>query len=313
MKIIKGNCLQELKKIVQSKAKFQKVMLLFDDSISNVEISEIYECVKGECVYNQSHVSSIDKNEIYNGYKLIIYCGTVEGFLKLNLDLQEFVKVFIIKENRVLPYFLTNNNKIDGAENFLIIEENLTDLQMFASVWFNAFYNYFKYLMFGKNNFIQWPLINEEVTQINVCEFVSNLDEEFEFADMLIVKEAEVDYKDIVIVDLILINAFLLLIEAIKSRNYMLVDVFKATNEDENEIDRFYKLFNNEQFVNSIILNYHCLHSYCIKTKQKILQLLDFVECDLNKVNDLTEQVKSIVKKNCGLLGYLYLYDIFSV
>ena len=45
-------------------------MLLFDDSISYVEISKIYECVKGECVYNQSHVSSIDKRLIGDNGKI---------------------------------------------------------------------------------------------------------------------------------------------------------------------------------------------------------------------------------------------------
>ena len=43
MKIVRENYMTEIKNIVSSKAKYQKVMLIFDDEVSSVETSKIYE------------------------------------------------------------------------------------------------------------------------------------------------------------------------------------------------------------------------------------------------------------------------------
>ena len=72
MKICVENKLQEVKKIILQKAKFQKVMLLFDDSVSNFEIAEIYNEIKEFCVYNQSNISSLKEDEIFDGYRFFI-------------------------------------------------------------------------------------------------------------------------------------------------------------------------------------------------------------------------------------------------
>ena len=69
-------------------AKYQKVMLLYDDSVSNIQIQEVYHSIKGICVYNQSEIASLDKNEIFNGYKLIIYFCSVDGFFNFYFDIK---------------------------------------------------------------------------------------------------------------------------------------------------------------------------------------------------------------------------------
>ena len=50
MKICYENPLLELKKIVNTKAKYQTVLLIYDELFSNIEINEIYQSVKGICV-----------------------------------------------------------------------------------------------------------------------------------------------------------------------------------------------------------------------------------------------------------------------
>ena len=68
MKICIENKLQELKKIVQQKAKFQKVMLIFDESVSNIEISEIYNEIKEFCVYNDNTRTFYDIETLVDNY-----------------------------------------------------------------------------------------------------------------------------------------------------------------------------------------------------------------------------------------------------
>ena len=107
MKIYGDNLVEKLKQLVETKAKYQKVMLLFDENISSVEINKIYEEIKGFCVFNQACINTINKEEIYNGYKLIIFRCSVDNFLQCDLNKDEFICVFYPTDNFILPYFLT--------------------------------------------------------------------------------------------------------------------------------------------------------------------------------------------------------------
>ena len=96
MKLCYDNPLKELKKIIEINAKYQKVMLLFDDSVSNVEIREVYDTIKQDCIYNQSNILELDDKEIFNGYKLIIYFCSADGFLKCDFLPQAMRKSSIV-------------------------------------------------------------------------------------------------------------------------------------------------------------------------------------------------------------------------
>lgn len=313
MKIVRENILEEIKNIVQAKAKFQKVMVIFDETISIIEVGKIYESIKSFCIYNQANTNNLDEQELRNGYKLIIYCCSINGYLKCDFNKEEFVNVFFPQDSCLIPYFLNEHNCLDKSENYLILQNNCLDLQMLSSVWFNLFFNYFKVLINEGVKAYELTLQLEEITHNNLFKSFSNLNDNFKFVDVEILKENNIDYNCLILLDIMLIDAFLLLVEAIKEENYTIVDVYKATNQDENEIDRFYKLFNNENFINIILLNYNSLHNFCVRTKQKLLQLARLFELDINMVDELTNKIKAYSKKDCGLLNYLYLYDIFSV
>ena len=149
MKICYENPLKEIKNTVEKKAKFQKVMLLYDDYVSNVQITEIYDSIRGFCVYNCCNIKNIDENEIYNGYKLVIFVCGVDSFLKCNLKKDEFINIFFPQDSAVLPYLLNDSNMIEKSENYLIIQNSNIDFVAMASLSFNLFYNYFANLMKG--------------------------------------------------------------------------------------------------------------------------------------------------------------------
>lgn len=313
MKICKDNPIKEIKNIVQNKAKYQKVMLLFDDSVSNVEIGEIYMAIKDFCIYNQSNIKEVDENEIYNGYRLVVFYCMVDSFLKCKINTEEFVCVFFPKDNSLLPYFLSKTNEIDYAENYLLIENTKVDLSMKISIHFNQFYNYFKNLISGQNQTINYSQINQEITQYNVLNCIKEMPKDSFFLDVDILKKEDISYEDIIVVDLLLINAFLLLITSIKQQSFMLVDVYKSARDDTVLIEKFYKLFNNETLTNLIILNYNCLHTYCNKTKQRILEFIGFFNIENNKVENIIKKIKNYSKNDNDLPAYLYLYNIFDV
>ena len=60
MKICNDEFYKEIKNIVQTKAKYQKVMLLYDENVSSIDIAKIYNSIKELCIYNQCNIDDID-------------------------------------------------------------------------------------------------------------------------------------------------------------------------------------------------------------------------------------------------------------
>lgn len=319
MKILYDKPIKRLKEIVESKAKYQKVMLLFDDSVSNSEIHDIYCEIKGLCVYNQSNISSFDEKEIYNGYRLIIYYCMVDNFLKCNLDKTEFVNVYLPRDKAILPYFMSEKSRAEKVDDFLLLNSKHIDIPMISSINFNIFYNYFKNIIYGQkseiyeNEIYSMSYLNHEITPSKMIDCLNKMGDKMSFLDVDILKQGNIEYQDLVIVDLLLVDAFILLIESVKSQNLMLVDVYKSARENNELIEKFYRLYNNEAFTNLIILNYNCLNNFCLKTKQKITEIINFYEVDKSKVEDIIKQVKNYAKNGSDLMSYLYLYNIFNV
>lgn len=312
MKICKEDFFKEIKNIVQTKAKYQKVMLLFDENVSSIEIANIYNNIKELCIYNQCNIDKIDINEIYNGYRLLIYYCNAEKFLNLNIQTDEFVNVFCPISDAILPFFLNNNNLKSSADNYLIIDNSKLDISMMTSMCFNKFYHYISGLLGMKNKTYNFDINNNEITQYNTIKTINEIEEDLVFIDVDILKKTKLSYKYLPLIDLILINAFLLVITSIKNQNYMLVDVYKSVKEDESLIEKFYKLYNNETFTNIIILNYNCLYNYCIRTKQKILECFNIYDISQTEIEKVITMVKDYAKKDTGLLSYTYLYNVFS-
>ena len=103
MRVVYEDIDKELKSIIAQKAKYQKVMLLHDDTVSNAQINKLYENVKELCVYNQVDISAIEESEIYNGYKALIYFCSTDSFLKIKFDVDEFVNIFNIIILYIMP------------------------------------------------------------------------------------------------------------------------------------------------------------------------------------------------------------------
>ncbi len=312
MKLSYENHVKEIKKIIETKAKYQKVMLLFDDSVSNVEIIEIYNEIKGLCMYNQSNIKDLNKEEIFNGYRLIIYFCMVDNFLKCDFEKDEFINVFVPRDNALLPYFLSNKNEIEKADNVLILNKSRVDVSAVSSVYFCKFFNYFKNLMYGYNNISLFNEISREINQFNILNQIIEIPENSEFVDVEILKKCKINYEDLILVDLLLIDAFLLLLTSIKTQNLMIVDVYKAVRDEEEMIEKFYKLYNNETMTNIVVLNFNCLYNYCVKTKEKIIDFVGFFNVS-NKIDVLIQKIKNFAKADNGLIAYLYLYNIFNV
>lgn len=305
-----GKTIDEIRKIVKDKSMYQKVMFVFDDYVSNFQTIEIYESIKDFCVYNQTHIKDLSKNEIYNGYKLIIYFCESNSLLKCDINKDEFINVFILKDG-ILPAILNCDSSKVNSEVFILFNNSTIDYSLVPSINLNKFYQCLNNLLM-LNESAYNEIFNLQVSRTAIEECVGSIEKEMMFVDVDILKIMDIEYKDLIFVDLLIIDAFLLLITNIKNQNLMIADIYKMAKDDDEMIDRFYKLYNDKTFYNMIILNYNFLYNNCIKVKKSILDVIALSDYNEDKIYCILKKVKEYSKRAKGLFSYLSLYDIIN-
>lgn len=301
--------LKEIKNVVMSKAKYQKVMMLTDENTDFNLSQSIQEEIKDLCVFNKCEINKLDHG-IINGYRLIIYLVSANNYLISNIKKDEYINIVICQNNIILPYMLGNNLK--KIDNYIITHENKLDLHMLSSFYLNSFFNYFYNLTIGQQISEYFNLLKEEITQKNLLNVIENLDKDFFFLDMDIIKCSSARVENSVVLDLIIVNAFIVLIGHIKNQNLTLVDVYKTAEENYNLVEKFYRLHFNSNFHQLVILNYNCLMNFANKTKEKILEIVSFLNVDNNIIKSLMLDLQNYSTQDEGICGYLYLYNMFE-
>lgn len=311
MKVLKLDK-EEICKIVETKSKFQKVMVLFDDSASNVEVLEIYNSIKDICIYNQADINNLDLAELNNGYRAIIYLCTAENFLKLKFDKNEFINLCIVKGRDILPFCVNADNNIIEKDLYIFSSNEGFDANLFSSLSFNKFYNYLYGVVNLKDSKFSLKFLDSNINHLNV-DFLKHVASDFVFIDLDIIAKSKIECKHLCVVHLMLINAFLLMLNSIKNKTLLLVDVYKVCKEDYIMLDKFFAMANNEVFFAMINLNYNYLINLCLKIKEEILnQFIVFDLCE-SDIENILQQLKEYAKNANNLIGYLYLYDFFKV
>lgn len=303
--------LSEIKKVIETKAKFQKVMLLFDESVSEIELLEIYNAIKEICIFNKMDISNFDPNEINNGYRAIVYLCSATSFLKLNFDKSEFVNLCVVKGKEILP-FCINNNHINKNDLYLFVANGGYDVNLFSSLSFNKFFNYLNNVVSLKeNSAFNNPF--DATNCLNICDCLKEVQEDFLFLDLDIIAKTNIELKHLSVLHLILINAFFIMINNVRNKTLMIVDVYKVCREDDLLLNRFYAMANNEVFYEMLNLNYNYLINFCVKTKEEILS--KFLSCDMSEseMENILFELKNYAKNDGGVVGYLYLHDFFKV
>lgn len=310
MIVIKDDYCNKVFELVEKHAKYQKVMLIYDDSVSNIITSEIYNKIKEICIFNQCKSSELN-NEIFNGYKMLVFVCSSDSFLNLNVNIDEFLNVFCSTDGNVFPFLISLNNKVNKNENYVITNKNVLDVSMMSSLIFNKFFNLIKNL-----NCIDLGLADRNFCiddiELEQTFKLENINENDEFVDLDILRKCTLNYKSLPVIDMILIDAFLVVFQGIKQQQLSLVDIYKSCREDYDKVDKFYALFENENFSSVVKLNFSFLTGLLLKYKSKIKDCLDVVELDENEIQDVIIKVKDYCKNNNSILSYLYLFNVFG-
>ena len=296
MIIIKDEYQKKVFELVEKHAKYQKVMLIYDNNVSNIKISEIYNEIKEICIFNKCEHSQLN-NEIFNGYKMLVFMCSSDSFLKINANIDEFLNVFCSTDGNIFPFLISSTNKINNKNNYVISNKNVLDVSMMASLIFNKFFNMVKNLNYIDLGAVEKNIYLEDV-ELEQSINIEKVNENDEFVDVDILKQCELDYKLLPLVDMVLIDAFLIVFQAIKQQQLSLVDIYKSCKEDYDKVDKFYALFENENFPSVVKLNFSFLTGLLLKYKSKIKDCLDVVELEECEIQHVLTKVKEYCKKH---------------
>lgn len=315
MKIEYQKQYEKIREYVIKHAKYQKVMLIFDDYAPNVMLDGIYETIKSECIFNKMSINSIDFQELNNGYKLLIIFSTGESFLHAKINTSDFDVLFCALNKSILPFFCnydkTNSYIFETGQNcdnhVLILNKPVVDICVYSSLYFNKFYQYLKDILTIQTSEVIFNFQSNVEINLDVFKDIKDM----EFVDLKLIENAKIEYKFLPIVHLILIDAFMVLFEAVKKRRIELVDVYKSAKDDIQKIDKFYAKITNDCFLEIINLNYNYLMRILENTKREILELID-INFNFEDVNKIILSIKEYLKNDDSFLSYLYIYNIFS-
>ena len=193
---------------------------------------------------------------------------------------------------------------------YLLTNSTKPDLTILSSLYFNNFINYTNNILNFKDDNFNFLHLNE----INLFNIIKTYNSylNFYFTDLEIVSNTQIKENEIILLHLIIINAFLIFIIGIKNNQHSVIDVFKVFNGNYEIIDKCYSTFFNDSFYNSINLNFDHLYSACVSTKNKILNLLNLNNTYTNNINTLINKIKNYLKNSNCKLNYLYFFNVFG-
>ena len=308
MEIILKNKIKQIFKIINQKSKFQKVLLLYDNSVSNLEINEIHSSIKDLCIFNKMNINDIDEKEFYNGYRALIFLCSPQSMLNIKLNREDFINIYCPTTNFLLPFFC-NNHKLLTKDCFIVLNNASIDTTLLSSCYFNNFCINIENLINAQHSYSSMQISNE-LTLFSLVDYLNN--NQLVFKDLEIAQESNIDLEYLTLLQLLIINAFILFFSAINNNELSLIDCVKATKHNPDLIDKYFaKVFNNDIY-NSIIINYDYLNKMALSTKESILKCLYLKNFTIEQIDSIINKTKLYLKNCDGIFSYLYLFNIFG-
>ena len=130
MRIIDNkNSLHEIKNMIISKARYQKVVICLDDGSDVQFVEELVDAINKDVIvlkyyYNKHNISALH-DMINNGVRVVVYNVSLEHFYKLQIANNFVLNIFLLQSTFVLPY-LVNTESVYG-DNLLVCDTSIKD------------------------------------------------------------------------------------------------------------------------------------------------------------------------------------------
>lgn len=107
MKIINKDFEREISSLILQKAKYQKVVVCYDDSADGGLIDALSSRLGKQVVLINFYLNQNIQdyfNVVQNGVRLVVYCVDANNYLKIKDDNNYLIKIFVPTEGYYLPY-----------------------------------------------------------------------------------------------------------------------------------------------------------------------------------------------------------------
>lgn len=310
MEISCENKKAKIKQLVERYSKYQKVMLVYDEFVSNSQINEIYLEIKDDCVFNKCEIKKLG-NEIFDGYKLLIFLTSANNYLDINLNLDEFFCIFCPTDKNILPFLLFNS--LPTTVNGVVLQSpDYLETGLHSSLCLNRLLSHLSRLFNQLPTSQNFDYLDQEINQTEMVKNLFLFEGDLFFVDVDIIKKTKIDYKHLQLVDLMIVNALQLVFESIKNKMFSIVDVYKIAKDNTALVEKFYAISQNQAFFDLVNLNYNFLLRFVAKTKQRILDSIDCFETSEKEIQFVSQGICEYAKNNSGIISYLYFYGAFD-
>ena len=138
--IVKYNeWLLSLKEITE-KVKYQKVLLVYSSMAKDGDITEIYDTIKDNVIFNKVQYECLDKSVVNNGYRMVILLCLGDEVLHLDYSVEDVINVYIPLDNSILPFFYLLGKHRTSQDCFMLIRDNNVDMRLNAHMEFLKFW-----------------------------------------------------------------------------------------------------------------------------------------------------------------------------
>ena len=305
MKIIRKNTVKEIVNLILLRAKYQKVVICYDDTADKCLLENIKDKVDKQVVfinfYYNNNYEDLSKT-LQDGARIVVYNVSVDNYLKIKDNNNFLIKVFVPTSNFILPYMIEIDSvfcdnllvcpgKLDCLAIILLYDAGLTklwaDLQLHEKVDLEVFKNIDNVINSGGGDLME------------ITGYLSN------YIDI------SVDENCIPYYIYLKLCYVCKMLERFKFNEESVLDFYKLKLSRE-EIDKAYLVLVKSEIVD-------CLKMYCDKILRVVYALLQRVKILIkkyfkNKIN--IEKIDLKIKENAKNLkidNLLYISYIFNV
>lgn len=306
MKVFFNDQIENLISLVEKCAKYQKVLLVYSAQATDSKILDIYNAIKDSVIFNKVDSKLFTNDLVSDGYRMIIFLTTGIELTRFKYNTQDFINVYLPINNEVLPFYYI----MGDTEGYILFEERAIDLNIYSFLYFHGVLDYLSELKAG-NSKILLPAVNTNYSLESSLELLNNSNLS-SFVDLEFIVENDLEYSALSYIHIFILDGLMQFVTSVNNKELQMIDVYKYHGDDNEMIDRLYKIYSNYNYFKLLKLNFNQILNKIGETKRNIIFLIDNSNFS-NELNydDLMNKLKNFCSKKDELIE-LYLYDIFA-
>ncbi len=295
---------------ILSVAKYQKVVLVYDKTSNASRINMIKEKLEKDTIFLTIHIDNPAlQSVVLDGTRCVVECLSVQNLCKLANFLDDNIHLVSIAENDCITKCIRQTNHTIFVVNG---KKSVTDLLFVANILTENVVRCMANLQSSHIEMFQRAInifVQSQYSKFDFVRFMAKLPEELKI-DYDIWEELK-NSRSTSIYLYLRILAIYFLFQSFELKCIQQLDVYKACQNDVEQINVCYKILTNERMV-------FVFRNQCQILKKIIGDIIGKIKLknkiNIIKINNEIKIIKNNAKNinNDNMLKYCYLYNIFN-